>query len=268
MSKYLDKEDYLPYAENLDTGEWIRINHDTDDCSGDSQSLKIERKDNGNVTAKCFRCGKFGSYNKDVIRSKKVKTELRSNTGSYTLPNDSSWDYGEWHPKVRLRLRGYGIKDEDCKRFKIGYSASLNRLILPVFDEDGLAFYQTKKCFEDDENSSKYTTYRNRDKELIINPDSSETLVIVEDLFSGIRCGKILPTLVLFGNSISDLQLNKIKEYKNFIIFLDDDNRLVKLKQIELKNQLEQFSNSKIITKIGKDPKELEHNVLRNILIK
>ncbi len=265
--KYLPRDSFVPQGEELEPGQWIRVNHDSPDCTGDSQSIKIERKMNGNLTAYCFRCGKRGFDSKDVVRYHKLKEASTRGRRGYIIPNDCDYRSREWPPKVRSQVSRYGLEDKDYSNFRIGYSPSLRRLVLPVFDKEGLAFYQTKRMFDDDENKAKYVTYRNRDAAMVINTLNSDTIVIVEDLISAIKCGKLIASIPLFGNCISDIQLNAIRNYKKFIIFMDDDNRLVKLNQQKICQELNQFGKCRIITGVNKDPKECSLSQLEELLL-
>ena len=52
----LNKEDYLEIGQGLECGQKVRVSHDTAECSGSSKSLLIERKEDGTISAYCFRC--------------------------------------------------------------------------------------------------------------------------------------------------------------------------------------------------------------------
>lgn len=273
MRSFLNRDDYLEVGKTLEPGQKMRINHDTHDCSGESKSLLIERKEDGTIYAKCYRCGLYGSYRKDKLRHKRIK-KGHDHTPSYlsvsrktiAIPTDAEHDPSRFSPRATAWLRRYGILDEEIREHGICYSARDRRLILPVFDSDGLALMQTRRLYDDD-TRPKYITYRNRDcvKKIFIT-DHTDTVVLTEDYLSAIKCGRIQNSIPLLSTELSDLALCTIKEFKRVIIFLDDDNRIVKLKQIALKNRLEQFCNVKLITDVGCDPKELRTDELHRIL--
>ena len=59
-----------------------------------------------------------------------------------------------------------------------------------------------------------------------------------------------------------------INEYDNFIIFLDDDNRTVKMQALALKRELELLSKGKVTIhhSQGTDPKEYSDGDLEALL--
>ena len=88
-----------------------------------------------------------------------------------------------------------------------------------------------------------------------------------EDIISGIRLGRHVSSAALLGTSISDLALNVIvREFDNFIIFMDDDNADVRMKQLVLKNRLEMFAPVRVIHTNGRDAKEHSDDELEEIL--
>ena len=274
MPSYLHVREYIDVGKTLEPGQRTRINHDTSDCSGSSKSLLIERKEDGTIYAKCYRCGLYGSYSKDKSRRKSAKKGALDSKGvvlpsrkGNKIPADAEQDPSRFSPRASTWLRGYGIRDREIKEHGICYSPSYRRLILPVYDSDGLALMQTRKLYDDDE-LPKYVTYRNRDcvkKINMITPTSS--VVLTEDYLSAIKCGRFLSSIPLLSTNISDLALKVvIDNFDSVIIFLDDDNRIVKLNQLALKNRLEQFCKVKLLTGIGCDPKELSEDELAIIL--
>ena len=86
------------------------------------------------------------------------------------------------------------------------------------------------------------------------------------------KCARIMPTIALLGADMGDnlvsFAINNAKEGSKFIIFLDDDNRQVRLNQLKIKVKLEQCGYPvRIITGIGKDPKACSDDELKEILL-
>lgn len=280
-SKQLRYTEYLDIGKTLDAGETTRVNHDTDDCYGDSNSLLIERKDDGTISAKCFRCGKYGRYSKDVLRRTRSEgtaegaSPSRKSVGGvrgkhWTIPTDATHILADWPIKAYHWIKQYGITEDEIQANQIAYSERLGRVILPVFDAEGIAFFQTRKIHDSD-TKPKYLTYRNRNafKIILHYPiTSSNVIVLTEDLLSAIKCARVLDSSPLFGTDISDLHLAYlVSAYDEFIIFLDDDNGIVKKKQRVLKNRLEQFGKVTLIRGHDKDPKEYSEADLEGILL-
>ena len=86
-------------------------------------------------------------------------------------------------------------------------------------------------------------------------------------MLSAIKVGRQYAAVALLGTGCN-ITTTKwlIKNYKRFIIFLDDDNKIVKRQQRVLKNTLSMLGEAKLITGVGKDPKHLSNSELREII--
>jgi len=273
MKKYLSKKDYLEIGERLELGQKTRVNHNTLDCSGDSKSLLIERKENGDISAKCFRCSCNGYYSSKTTPKSKSFGELPKRdkpvaTGQHTLPGDYSKAIEEWPSAARVWIRRYGITDEEALNYGICYSNDIGRVLLPVWDTSGLCFYQSRKIFPED-TAPKYLSYRNRDYPFVCSSGTGHSIAIVEDYLSGIKCGRIMPTLVLFGTTLHSYHIKYLIErgYTDFKIFLDDDNNQVKKNALKNKKILDRIGTCTVIHSDGKDPKEYSDEELKEILL-
>lgn len=273
---WLPKEDYLPYAPD-GAGETEHIHHCRD--GKDNDKLFITRCEDGyTIIAYCHHCGKRGFANTSesatISTLKKHYSHKRSATTSssgyeYKLPNDCEGNPSKWDRRARVWVRRYGITNEEIEDYGIAYSPSDTRVVLPVYDSDGLALYQTRKLLEED-TRPKYLTYNNRHGSLWYShpPHISNSIVLCEDVISGIRLGRHLPAGALLGTSISDRVLNAITNvYDTFIIFMDDDNTDVRMKQLVLKNRLELFGDVNIVHTNGRDAKEHTDAELKEILL-
>jgi hypothetical protein len=283
----LNREDYLEIGETLDLGQKIRINHESPDCSGNSKSLLITRKENGDINAYCFRCGSRGGvYNTSRYKALKSRTIIDStsevlpvNIGSNetlsrftTLVTTGSKTIAEWPPKARLWITRYGITQDEVTKHGIFYSDTINRVVLPVYDASDIQSYQTRKIYDDD-TGPKYLSYNILDgiHHMAYNGGYSDILVMVEDYLSGIICSRYCDVLILQSTSLLDKHLNFLlyKKYKEHIIFLDDDNLQVKKNALKIKNNISKFGgNANIVSSGGRDPKEHSDPELRFLLLK
>ena len=74
----------------------VRVNHNTKYCSGDSKSLRIERKADGTIWAKCFRCGEWTALNTKI----KSFTFDGGEEQEDLPPPEFEEDINKWPPKA------------------------------------------------------------------------------------------------------------------------------------------------------------------------
>jgi hypothetical protein len=270
-----EREELSDTYSYLSNGQSVRCNHNTSDCSGSSNSMLIRRDDNGALNFKCYRCGSFGRdihYAKVALKSKLSgeggTTEPQDANRSREIPSDAEGDITAWPSAARVWLRRYGITDKEIVNAKIVYSADLGRLVLPVYDLNGLASYQTRGVHKHD-TAPKYLTVRNRDAPNVHSDGkSASTIVLVEDTISGIKVSRYFPTLVLNGTNLQDYQLKYIisGNYSQFYVWLDDDNPIVQKNALKIKRTLDKLGTCTVIHTEGKDPKEHTDVEIQEIL--
>lgn len=272
---YLKWDDFLEQGQELSLGEKVRVNHSSASCDGSSNSMLIERKDNGDISAYCFRCGRSGYYGcYSTPKSSKVgeghdvtATGIGPDGYKYTIPLGSTADINQWPVYARHWLRKAGITDEEVEQHGILYNSGIDRVILPVYSGDELAFYQTRQV-NDTDGKPKYLTYSNFAVSNVISNCDSDTVVLVEDYLSGIKVGRQFDCLVLHGTKILDYHLKTLidKEYKKFIIWLDDDNLQVKRNTLSNKQLLDKIGQCVVIHTYGKDPKDHSDDEIREFV--
>ena len=272
--QWLSKTEYLEQGQGLSSGQKIRVNHSSSDCQGNSNSLVIERRDDGSISACCFRCGRRGYHSdKSAIKSKSfgggVERDESSAGSKYTLPGDGRSDTKEWPIEAVHWLRKYGITDTEILDYGILYSECLRRVVLPVFATDGsLASFQSRRIFEGDP-APKYLTFFNDNCPFVSNNHFGKSLVICEDYLSAIRLGRIMPAMALLGVKLQAHHLEYISQmgYTEFLVFLDDDNMQVKRAQLEIKRTLDKLGTCTIHHSHGIDPKEYSDAELLSIVL-
>jgi hypothetical protein len=79
------------------------------------------------------------------------------------------------------------------------------------------------------------------------------SIVIVEDMFSAIKVGRHLPTIALLGAELKGMSF--LTRFDNYLIWLDNDNATVKVKQAKIKQRLDLFGEC-VIIKSPNDPKD------------
>ena len=272
----IPKEEFIDDAPD-DEGE-VRVNHDTVECSGTSKSMKIRRHEDGRVSARCFRCGGFGSYNPPESKYFKVKkragrlsTSLDHATGGdrdIKLPSDSEGDVRKWGVREREIVRRYDVTDKELERYGIVYSPRYNRVIFPVYRDSDLIGYQARS-YQGEE--PKYITKCGAVSDMWVylscQSGDSDTCTVVEDMWSGIRCSRFTNALVMLGSDTSDAGVNKMTQHNTqVIVFNDYDTPQVIKNAHKLKELLTLMGIRSSIISIGRDPKELSDLELETIL--
>lgn len=267
----LSKEEVLEILEQYPTE--TRVNHTTPNCSGSSKSMIIKRFSNGSAYVKCYRCHAWGKYNPSPYSTLKSKLSTRFCDGdskesinSPALPPDCISNIDGWPPKARLWATKH-ISRADIEREGWVYNPDSRRVGITVYGDDKeLIYYSERKIY--DTPGAKYLTQQNKDTILLFGDRHKDTLVIVEDVISGIKVGTLFPTLVLTTTNLQPHQLHFIlKEgYKRFKIFLDDDNAMVKQHALKIKKTLDKIGDIDVIHSEGKDPKEYSLMELEDLL--
>ena len=289
MSDYLDKDEFVPFAPS-DVGGEVRVHH----CKlgKDNDRLYITRSNDNVILAYCHHCGKRGVSKLDGVRNinsfRKPTTDIKSGVSrDLKLPSDYEKDSSKWPIEARAWPMRFGITKEELHDNSIGYSEYFGRVVLPTFDEKGtLSQYQTRKITgltgtSTFQRETKYDTFIKQGStsfQRLFNPKhprstlsgrSMDTLCIVEDSLSAIKCNRYVPTIALNGTSLDDkCILALVKTYRNFYVFLDNDNPQVKKSQRKLKKKLELVCKGKVtVVYKDKDPKELTNKELKETLL-
>jgi len=277
MSDYFSKREMEHWVSevNLDVGGTANLFHCKE--GKDNDRLFITRREHTLYLGYCHHCGKRGVYNTSAKASiSTLKAHYDSvgaasgarHKGERKLPADCRVLPSDWSRGARVWVRGYGITDDEVVNYGITYSPSCARVVLPVYDGAGLALYQTRRIDAEDM-GPKYITYNNRHGSLWYSNaiPATNTLVLCEDIISGIRLGRHISSAALLGTSISDRALRDVVDrWGSFIIFMDDDNADVRMKQLTLKNRLEVFAPTRIIHTNGRDAKEHTDKELEELL--
>jgi len=252
----------------------VRVNHDSVGCSGSSKSLKVTRAEDGRVFAKCYRCGGFGSFAGSFkglgSYAKKLSKKKEVVPRSVSLPSDYNTDLLSLPVLPKTWLIKQGIIANDLKQFNIGYSEKWERLVFPIYHGSELSGFQAR-YFGKDKELPKYITRYKNDADLwtYIPNEESDKVVIVEDLISGVRCSRFANACVLMGTNFGDKCFNHVMNLplNNMIVFLDDDNRNVQKKAIDIKDKLTMVGKrARIHHSNGIDPKEFTDDDLSNII--
>jgi hypothetical protein len=243
----LKKSDYVDYAP--DNPGTIRINHATTYCHGDSKSLRIERKEDGSIHAKCFRCGQWGIHDSKV----KVFT-LTSDISINIEEEDFERDLDKWPGRALHWVKQYGIMDYEIAEYQISYSPSRKRVIIPVWWAGEKVGWQARKIYDEDTGPKYITKARNPPGFMLKGGTSKEEIVLVEDVISAIKIGRTTEAVAMLSTNPTRTLMDYVKTFSNYKIWLDMDNPQVIRQALKLLKSLNVFGSTKLIIS-PKDPK-------------
>lgn len=286
MKKWMKHEEWIHLVPK-NAGK-LRANHIADDCSGDSDSMIVERREDGSASAHCFRCGGRGFSGADGFYRAPKKGDSRANgtaadgageTGRDSergrpshriIPEDLTdmWtafpiEVRHWLIKAGITHSGHGFK----------WSDEQEALYIPVL-QGSLVTTGTKHAgwvIRGFNPKSYLTLTDNKDEfygHYVCPTSKHKTIVLVEDVLSAIRVADLHDSISLLGVHAKPSILTKLFScgYTEAIIFLDGDNTQVKMKARELAKKL-CWMNTRVV-ETGHDPKEYSKEELDKLLNK
>jgi hypothetical protein len=175
----------------------------------------------------CYSCGHHihptgAALLKALSEGPKVTLEV-------TLPRDCDYYIPE---APQAWLDKYSLTMPEIRLNKISWSESKQSLIFPVYPHGGvLALYQAR-YFGDNPEIPKWKTVGRKDVLHVPSPNTKDSrIVVVEDLVSAMKVGRITNSCPLFGSYISSQLVSLIAlKYAEAIVWLDPDANLKAVK--------------------------------------
>jgi len=158
----------------------------------------------------CFSCGYTKSYDRSFsVREQRTidipgLTDVKSRLAEFSLDN-------------QLWLNKYFITQEEINKYNIK-EAPDGALVFCTIEDDKVVHYQ--KRFNTV--PRRITSYGA--KVPSISSIESDSIAIVEDYLSHIRAGKYIDTACLWGTKCSYEFLKGLLNYKNILVWLDNDH--------------------------------------------
>lgn len=263
--RLLPKREYIEFAPDMPG--IVRVNHQSDYCSGDSPSMLVERKQDGSVSGYCFRCGGSGwtgaglrhlSTTEIRTRAARRSEDYQTIVGGIAVPDDASGSYSDFPGTARAWLSKAGLTEERIEHENFLWSEEKSCLYIPVRQTGELVGYVQRYMCEGGEKIYRTLKLDNRNffgyypKEV---DKTTEKVVVVEDVLSGLRMSEIHDTLSILGTNLSPAAVSLIlaKGYKEALIFLDADNPTVRSEARRIAKKLP-FLPVRLIEP-GRDPK-------------
>lgn len=252
--------DWLDLAKKLRVGGTARITC-TQNCGTDHSMLVSSNEKSW--TAHCFRC-KHREYKSKGLLPLSLIKQMREDKyftkSEVKLPHDFTLNVPDsiscWYLK-------YGISPELAREHNIGYSYSLNRVVIPVYnymydgDKDPIGI-QARSV--DPKAKPKYINKVRPDLHIpylydIYNRDSYY-VVVVEDILSAIKVSKVHKCVSIMGTNMThSIAAYLAKRYNHVILWFDSDKAGIDCSNKSMK-LLNIHGASTRIVRTGLDPKE------------
>lgn len=222
----------------------------------------------------CFKCHAHRHITRDGISLSGVRRFMKEREATHqctevhnlehntvTLPSDFTTDI----PLAGLAwLKKGGVTDDEIKRFRFGYSPSLDRVILPVWGEEGLLYWQGRALTQRD-GVPKYLNVTTKRKSVYftVKTDSDMT-VLVEDILSALAVARAgANSLALLGSSIS-ADVQQAVSTSKVRVWLDPDKRKDCVRYARMLSAFGLQASPIVFT--DKDPKEYTTEEIQIIL--
>lgn len=214
----INSGDY-PGVLSLAVGASMKIPHIG--CS-ESACMKVST-DVAGISFYCFKCGEyhfessFNSPREKLRRQATLDANIRMQADeSYDIPADSS----QILPSKALAWLGAGGWTlEMQRRYNIGWSEKLNRVILPVqpfgYTARAVEKWQKPKYIEKAPKDAYWMSMN--------APATISACIICEDILSAGRCGEFMQAYSILGTSLSTAFLMHLIQYKTIYLWLDND---------------------------------------------
>ena len=226
---------WLEVAKNLPVGQSAR--YDCPECGqGTNTNAAIINHNLKYYSVYCHACGPVGWEGKGILnlaerqRLKELDDESIRITQNreITLPSDTTCNPVAFSREARAWLFAGGLSPSVWKRYNIGYSPRLERVVLPIYgDDNNLVWYQLRAIHKGQR--PKYIQ-PSADKSRIVFTagvqERCKRTVIVEDIMSAIRVGEAgldYDATSFLGTKISTAQATIVSRYDRCSIWLDND---------------------------------------------
>jgi DNA primase len=212
----LPYDEWLDQAQALALGRSKRVKH----CNHNT-TMKISHDEEG-YHAYCFRCSEGGFKGHGIQRIRDVFAEKEFQYAKVPrVPDDFTLDVPD---SAAVWYYSYGISASLARSYGIGYSKSLDRVILPVYVDDCLAVVQARAVRKGMQ--PKYLNQSGNKKGSVLfrsHNQGGDTVCVTEDILSCVRVGEVIPAVCPMGTSLSDTQAAQLLDYKTVLIWLDND---------------------------------------------
>ena len=272
MAKHVDLSEYCDPTMELDTP----VRHDWCPFCGKlikSAGFIVWRTTTG-FKLYCHRCNTAKTISRPGVASPStIISRVNASRTHGSRPGKVIYlpeDFEAFIPGFAKKwLHKYGVTDEEVTRYGFGFSPRMNRLIMPVFKDEQLVFWQGRG-FNLDKHTPKYISMKCSGTGgaffELVKPNFKE-VVLVEDIVSAICCARAgYSSISLLGSFVGDKIASRLHELEitKVCIWLDPDKRKEAVKYSRKLSSLG-FSCTCLVTPT-KDPKDYNVTQIRNHL--
>lgn len=240
-----------------------------------SNKLWVYRTAEG-VGCFCNKCGYKQFYSSGLRKLSEVLSKYAEETDivvkDVVLPEDVTTDTTAFTQEALLWLYKADVRNHLIEAYGIGYSKDQNRVIIPVYDEEGkLLMWQgrglssTQTKYLNTKSTKKQNAFfKSWVRQDTIEPNTFDYVVVVEDALSVIKVGQITQAVGVLGTSLSQTQVNYLSRFSHVLFWLDGDRAGVNASNKMVKKLSMVTNTHRIFTK--KDPKKLSYAEIQEII--
>ena len=222
--------EWLQIAKHLPVGQKART--DCPSCgAGTNTHAAIVNHNAKHYSLYCYACGHNPVENKGMLSLDEIKRieELNEQAskssflvdGKLVLPKDVTTDIPL---QGRLWLYKGGITETQWKEMGVQYSEELQRVILPVYRNNELVWFQARAVHKQQKPKYLQPSHDKGDIMYQVIPDKpTKVAVLTEDILSAKRVGKFVNTYSLLGTKILTGQAIRLAKYDKVYTWLDND---------------------------------------------
>jgi hypothetical protein len=258
------------HVDELETGETVRVNHSSCPAGEDTRRRLYITKRPDVILGYCHNCGDSASRyigTRDRYRKSDSSFIKQCKPSEYVAPLLVAF-----HDKdnIPVEAEAWRIKSkltrDQCAKYEIQYAPETDSIYLPFYTLDGFTNgHQLRPLHR---TGAKYVNcVKDSDEELggIVSEPTlgTDTIVIVEDLISGIHCNLAgVDALVNYGTHVKPSVLYYMAQdgYKHMVVWLDNDSSVVNKKASDMYNILHMYKTpEQTVRRISgeHDPKHL-----------
>lgn len=261
----LDPRSFEKHTANLKLGGRLRTNHD---C-GPGRTLLLSRNEDG-VSAYCFRCGEPGFIKDERTLQERIAAlakvrEADAVATTPELPQPRITNVQLWPKEYRVWLYKAGLSNDQIERLGFYWHEPTQRVVMPVFDADGLTYWQARSM---NKYVAKYLNSPSGRAGVIpkYGVRTELPLVLTEDILSAVKVGMVTEAWSIMGTSIPDTLLLAIVEDGRDVILMLDPDEAGQAGNRKAKNKLDLLGVNTTIIQPEKDPKLLGRENLCTLL--
>jgi len=222
---------WLDLAQNLPFGHTGRC--ECPSCGiGTGATAAIINHNAKAYTVHCFACDFHDFHSKGILtlaerkRINDLNDEANKQVHKLELPEDTTYTPEDFSRSARTWLFKAGLTPTVWKKYNIGYSKRLERVVLPIYNAAGELIWFQCRAILNGQKPKYIQPSANKSKVLFTaNRKESGRVILVEDIMSAIRVAGAVDTTVisLLGTKITPGQADIISTHSRCTLWLDGD---------------------------------------------